>query len=80
MRRIITKSLEFLSYIVMVLIVLGSAIGGANQAGFLGFIGGLIVGAVMSIVIFGTLFVLMDTADNTRRMAEMMERQGSGSQ
>jgi len=34
----------------------------------------------MSIVIFGTLFVLMDTADNTRRMAEMMERQGSGSQ
>jgi len=79
MRRLITKSLEFLSYIVMALMVLGAAIGGANQAGFFGFIGGLIGGAVMSIVIFGALFVLMDTADNTRRMAEMMERKGSGS-
>ncbi|MDZ7768553.1 MAG: hypothetical protein U5K38_05540 [Woeseiaceae bacterium] len=74
MRRVITKSLEFLSYIVMALIVLGSAIGGANQAGFFGFLGGLIVGAIMSIVIFGALFVLMDIADNTRRTTELLER------
>lgn len=76
MRRIITKSLEFLSYIVMVIMILGAASGGANQAGFLGFIGGLIAGSVMAIVIFGALFVLMDIADNTRRMAEMLEQKG----
>jgi len=74
MRRAITKSLEFLSYIVMAFIILGSAIGGGNQAGFLGFIGGLIVGVIMSIVIFGALFVLMDIADNSRRTAELLER------
>lgn len=75
MRRFITKSLEVLSFVVIAVMVLGSAIGGANTGGFLGFIGGLIVGAVMSIVIFGALFVLMDTADNTRRIVELMEQQ-----
>lgn len=74
MRRAITKSLEFLSYIVMALIVLGSAIGGGSEAGFMGFLGGLIIGVIMSIVIFGALFVLMDIADNTRRTAELLER------
>ena len=77
MRRIITKSLEFLSYIVMAVMILGAASAGADQAGFFGFIGGLIAGIVMAIVIFGALFVLMDIADNTRRMAELMERNGS---
>lgn len=74
MRRIIVKSLEFLSYFVMAVIVLGAAIGGANEAGFFGFIGGLIIGVVTSIVIFGALFVLMDTADNTRRMVQLLEQ------
>ena len=49
-----------------------------QNGGFLGFIGGLIAGTVMSIVIFGALFVLMDIADNTRRMAELLEQQKSG--
>lgn len=75
MRRFITKSLEVLSFVVMALIVLGATIGGAQSGGFLGFLGGLIFGVIMSIVIFGALFVLMDIADNTRRMAELMERQ-----
>lgn len=74
MRRIITKSLELLSYVVMALIILGSAIGGGSQGGFFGFLGGLIVGIIISVVIFGALFVLMDTADNTRRIAELMEK------
>ncbi len=78
MRRFITKSLEVLSFVVMALIMLGAAVGGANAGGFLGFIGGLIAGAVMSIVIFGALFVLMDIADNTRRTVELMEQQKSG--
>ncbi len=74
MRRFITKSLEVLSFVVIALIVLGSSIGGANSGGFVGFIVGFIGGAVMSIVIFGALFVLMDIADNTRRMAELLEQ------
>jgi len=78
MRRFITKSLEVLSFVVMALIMLGAAVGGANAGGFLGFIGGLIAGAVMSVVIFGALFVLMDIADNTRRTVELMEQQKSG--
>lgn len=77
MRRFITKSLEFLSYIVMALITLGAAFGGGSQGGFFGFIGGLIVGAIISVVIFGALFVLMDTADNTRRIVQLMEEKGS---
>ena len=77
MRRFITKSLEVLSFVVMALIVLGAAAGGANAGGFFGLVGGLVAGAIMSIVIFGALFVLMDIADNTRRMAELMEQQKS---
>ena len=77
MRRFITKSLEVLSFVVMALIVLGAAAGGANAGGFLGLVGGLVAGAIMSIVIFGALFVLMDIADNTRRMVELMEQQKS---
>jgi uncharacterized membrane protein len=74
-RRLITKSLELLSFVIIAIIVLGAAIGGASTGGFFGFIGGLIGGAVMSIVIFGALFVLMDTADNTKRIVELMEQQ-----
>ena len=71
MRRFITKSL-------IALIVLGAAIGGANSGGFFGFVGGLIGGTIMSIVIFGALFVLMDISDNTRRTADLLERQNQG--
>ncbi len=74
MRRFITKSLEVLSFVVIGLIVLGAAIGGANTGGFFGFVGGVIGGLVMAIVIFGALFVLMDISDNTRRMADLMEQ------
>lgn len=78
MRKLISKSLEVLSLVIMALIVLGAAIGGATSGGFFGFIGGVIVGSIMAIVIFGALFVLMDIADNTRRMAEHMSGQDQG--
>ena len=77
MRLIITKSLEMLSYVVMAFFVLGAAFGGAGQGGMLGFLGGLVMGAIMSIVIFGALFILMDIADNTRRTVEMLEQRGN---
>lgn len=74
MRRLITKSLEFLSYAGMLVIVLAAAIGGAGAGGFLGLIGGLLGGVILSVIGFGALFVLMDTADNTRKMVELLER------
>ena len=74
MRLFITKSLEILSYIAMLLIVLGAAGAGYNTGGFFGFLGGLIAGVIISVVAFGAVFLLMDTADNTRRMVELMER------
>jgi hypothetical protein len=75
MRKFITKSLEMLSLVLMALFVLGSAFAGGSGGGFTGFVIGAIGGAVMSIVIFGALFVLMDIADNTRRTAELLEQQ-----
>ena len=75
MKRIIIKSLELIATILMALIVLGAAIGGAASGGFIGFLGGLIAGAITAIVLLGALFLLMDIADNTRRTAELLERQ-----
>lgn len=75
MRRLITKSLEMLSMVVIFFLVTGAGISGASEGGFVGLIVGMIGGAIMSIVIFGALFVLMDTADNTRRLVELMEQQ-----
>ncbi len=75
MKRIIIKSLELIATILMALIVLGAAIGGAASGGFIGFLGGLIGGAITAIVLLGALFLLMDIADNTRRTAELLERQ-----
>ncbi|GAB4150563.1 MAG: hypothetical protein Tsb0016_22290 [Sphingomonadales bacterium] len=75
MKRIIIKSLELIATILMALIVLGAAIGGAASGGFVGFLGGLIGGAITAIVLLGALFLLMDIADNTRRTAELLERQ-----
>jgi len=74
MRRFITKSLEFLSYIGMLLIVIGAAGSGANAGGAVGLIVGLIAGIVIAVVAFGAVFLLMDTADNTRRMVELLEQ------
>lgn len=73
MRHLIVKSLETLAYVGIALVVLAWAIAGANAFGFLGFIGGVIAGAIISIIIFGALFLLIDIADNTRRMAEHLE-------
>ncbi len=75
MRRLITKSLEMLSMVVIFFLVTGAGISGGSEGGFVGLIVGMIGGAIMSIVIFGALFVLMDTADNTRRLVELMEQQ-----
>jgi uncharacterized membrane protein required for colicin V production len=76
MKRFVIKSLELIATVAMVLIVLGAAISGAIGGGFWGFVGGLIFGGITAIVLLGTLFLLMEIADNTRRTADLLERQG----
>lgn len=77
MKRLIVKSLEVIALVLIVVIVLGAAISGAAAGGFIGFLGGLVFGAIMGVLVLGTLFLIMDIADNTRRMVELLENQNS---
>ena len=77
MKRLIVKSLEMIAWVMMVVFVLGAAVTGAGAGGFFGFLGGLLVGAVIGVLILGTLFLVMDIADNTRRITELLEQQNS---
>ena len=76
MRNMITKSLELICQVAIVVFVLGGLIAGWNEGGFFGAIAGLIGSFLVSVVFFGALFVLLEIADNTRRTAEALERQG----
>jgi len=74
MRRLILRSLETVAYGAIVLVVLGfGAAGAAAMGGFFGFLVGCLGGAILSIVLFGVLFLLLDIADNTRRTAELLQ-------
>ena len=77
MKRLIVKSLELIAWVMMVVFVLGAAVTGAGAGGFFGFLGGLLVGTVIGVLILGTLFLVMDIADNTRRVVELLEQQNS---
>jgi len=74
MRQLITKSLEIICQIAIVVILLGGLISGWRMGGFFGGIGGLVGAFIFSVVVFGTLFILLDIADYTRRTAEALER------
>ncbi len=74
MKKAIIKSLEVISLVIMVIIVLGAAISGGTAGGFWGFIGGLVGGSIVAVILMGTLFLLMDIADNTRRTADLLEK------
>jgi len=75
MRKLITKSLELFSYLVIFFLITAAGVSGASQNGIGGFFVGVIGGVIMSIVVFGALFILMDIADNTRRTVELLEQQ-----
>lgn len=74
MRSFITKSLEIICQIAIIVMLLGGLIGGWQSGGMLGGIGGLIGAFLFSIVFFGALFVLLDIAEFTRRTAEALEK------
>ncbi len=76
MRKMITKSLELICQIAIVVFVIGGLVGGWNAGGFFGGIAGLIGAFLFSVVFFGALFVLLEIAENTKRTAEALERKG----
>jgi uncharacterized membrane protein len=75
MRNFITKSLEIICQIAIVVMLLAGLIGGWQAGGFMTAIGGLLGAFLFSVVFFGALFVLLDIAEFTRRTAEALERQ-----
>lgn len=79
MKKAIVKSLEIISLVIMAIIILGAAVSGGSAGGFWGFIGGLIGGGIVAVILMGTLFLLMDIADNTRRTVELLENRSKGS-
>jgi len=76
MRSFVTRSLEVICQIAIVLLLISGFIGGWQSGGFFGAIGGLIGAFLLSVVFFGALFILLDIADNTRRTAEALESRG----
>ena len=87
MRRFILSSLELVSQIAIFLILVAGLINGAIIGGLGGGAGALAGGAigfsvavVFCVVVFGTIYLLMEIAENTRRTAESVEamrRQGN---
>ena len=77
MRQLITKSLEIICQIAIVVMLLGGLVSGWQYGGFFGAIGGLIFSFIFAVVFFGALFILLDIADYTRRTAEALEQRGS---
>ncbi len=77
MRRFILSSLELLCNIAIFLILLFGTLNGVLQAGALGGTGaavfggivGFVVSLIVCVVLFGVIFLLLDIAENTRRMA-----------
>ena len=83
MRNMIIKSLEVLVWLMMALILIASLLYGF-QAMSNPMMGGammgiaIIVGGVLYSIIFGgMLFLFIGIYDNTKRMAEMMEKKGA---
>ena len=81
MRKFILSSLELFSHIAIFLILLSGIVQGAIGGGSGGDVGGAIVGGalgflvalVVCVILFGTIFLLMEIADNTRRNAAAIE-------
>ncbi len=82
MRRFILSSLELLCNIAIFLILLFGTLSGVLQAGSLGGAGAAVMGGIVGFVVslifcvllFGVVFLLLDIAENTRRMADSASR------
>ena len=83
MKFFIVKSLEVICYLGFFGFILGGAAGtyyqtAATMGGAVRAVVALVVGAtfgfIAAVIVFGTLFLLLDIADNARRTRELLER------
>jgi hypothetical protein len=87
MKVFIVKSLEVLCYLGFFGFIIGGAlffylsIGAATvpvpnpvATRVVAVVAGAIAGFIAAVIVFGTLFLLLDIADNTRRTRELLER------
>jgi hypothetical protein len=88
----VVKSLEAFSILGFVLVVLFFAVTGYQRAAWswdygygyggpgtalLGLLFGAAIGFVIATIVFGTLFVLLDIAENSRRTRELIEAEAN---
>ena len=79
MREFFINSFEKLVAVIIVLMGIGvivAAIGATQEAGVLGFIVVLVVGALYVIMMGGMLYLGLGIYHNTKRMADAMDRSG----
>lgn len=77
MKRFITKSMGWMASLFMIVTVLTSAYTFAVKWGLFGFFLGLLLGTMTAVLILGALFLIKDTADNTRRIVKLLEQRNS---
>lgn len=83
MKVFIVKSLEVICYIGFFGFILGGALathyqtvaaGGGAVRTIVALVVGAGIGFIVAVVVFGSLFLVLDIADNTRRAREVLER------
>jgi hypothetical protein len=67
LKKFVLNAVESLSGVGFVIVILYSAISGASSGGFFGFLGGIIIGFIAAIIIFGIIFLLMDINENIKK-------------
>jgi hypothetical protein len=80
MKRLIVGSIEALSTIVILLMLLGGLIGGMEQGHYagnalLGAVVGLAMAFAAAVLVFGVLFILLEMNENLRAIRAALERQ-----
>lgn len=76
MKRLIVGSLEILSIVLIVIVVLAGLINGFLAAGVLGAIAGAIVGFAGAVVVFGALLTLLEINESLRAIRQQLEARG----
>jgi chromate transport protein ChrA len=75
MKRLIAQSLDMLSTVLVVVILVRGLIGGYQMGGAVGALIGLVAAFLMSVLVFGALFTLLDMAESLRTMRGLIEQQ-----
>ncbi|MDC7126901.1 MAG: hypothetical protein PQJ46_15120 [Spirochaetales bacterium] len=73
MKSFIIKSMEKIVYACAVIILLGFIIGGAVIGGFLGFVVGLLLGAIITVMFLGIFILFIEMADNIRAINKKLD-------